>query len=456
MLKKPSFKMHPVITVLRIIVLIIIIVVGAYLLDFIVSFLLKGLFHGRVDELTAYDLESFIAAFAAVLVFFELREGQKQEKRENSIQEASFVFQYNQAFITDENMARVESRLEEQMVFKMNTVLIDDDNTNRQEFINYLVYLEGLAPVILNDVMTLSSVDDLMAYRFFLAVNNPELQKKELGAFPQYYAGCYKLYAKWKEYYDEETKRGNIKKIPFYETSLDKLPCYSLYAEKLVIKQLKNGDDLTEDNYKSIARLIYNTDQYIYPAIFGAGESGIQNAEKVLPDVFRSEKDAMFCNKNLFVVFSGDDIIGLILWVKKSFEWNPEALLSAFRENNIEYKEDDIEKVKEEYFDHYSLRDGKTISLLNICVDSFYRNMCLGQKMMTVFINEHLHEKIELCVLKDNEYAIKLYRNTGFTEVGLGKGFSLVNEKPDIVNMERKPDPRRVPDSIRKKYDILN
>ena len=71
------------------------------------------------------------------------------------------------------------------------------DGKDSQSLINYLVYMESLAAIIQQDVMHLGIVDDLFVYRFFLAINNPIVQKEELLSFAPYYQGCYKLAATW-------------------------------------------------------------------------------------------------------------------------------------------------------------------------------------------------------------------------------------------------------------------
>ena len=40
-------------------------------------------------------------------------------------------------------------------------------------------------------------------YRFYLAMNNKEIQEKELCAEYQYYKGCFKLYEEWTKYRKE-------------------------------------------------------------------------------------------------------------------------------------------------------------------------------------------------------------------------------------------------------------
>lgn len=144
-------------------------------------------------------LEGIIGAIATGLVLFQLKAAEKAETRQNEIEEASFLLQYNQTFIQDENMLEVERLLEDQAYYdeKIEEILTKE---NRQKFINYLVYLESLAPLILNGVLTLEHIDNLMAYRFFLAIDNSEVQEKELKPFAEYYRGCFKLYKMWKAY----------------------------------------------------------------------------------------------------------------------------------------------------------------------------------------------------------------------------------------------------------------
>lgn len=99
-----------------------------------------------------------------------------------------------------------------------------------------------------------------MAYRFFLAMNNPELQEDQLFRYPDYFRGCFKLYERWKEY---RIKNGYP--ILQAQTALDKWPFYDLYAEpEITVRPYKEND-----NKQVIAELIYDTDPYIYPLAFG-------------------------------------------------------------------------------------------------------------------------------------------------------------------------------------------
>ena len=178
-------------------VLAISILIGAAT-NIILSLIYKS---GEPIEHVVGMLEGIIGAVATGLVLYQLKIGEKTERHQSEIEEASFALQYNQAFIQDDNMVEVERLLEDQAYY-------DDEpreilnSENRQKFISYLVYLESMAPLILSGVLSLDYIDNLMAYRFFLAIDNAELQEKEILPFADYYRGCFKLYKVWKEYRD--------------------------------------------------------------------------------------------------------------------------------------------------------------------------------------------------------------------------------------------------------------
>ena len=170
-------------------------------------------------------ISGVISAIAAGLVIAQLKDGDRQRKRQNDIEEAAFLLQYNQSFIQDPNMGEVEMLLEESAYYGRTEPIVTKDN--RQKFINYLVYLEGLAPLVLNGVLSLDHIDDLMAYRFFLAINNSELQEKELKPFAADYRGCFKLYKEWSAY---RKKEGYC--IHLEESALDKWEHFAVYATR--------------------------------------------------------------------------------------------------------------------------------------------------------------------------------------------------------------------------------
>lgn len=144
-------------------------------------------------------LDPAVAAVGLCLVIVQLRQDNQGEERGRVIEQQRFLLEYNKVFIENDKMAQVEADLERYDA----GILRDDElitDENRQSFVNYLVYLEGFAPLVLDGIMEFEMLDNLMAYRFYLAVNNPVVQRDQLFKWPGYYLGCFRLYRKWTDY----------------------------------------------------------------------------------------------------------------------------------------------------------------------------------------------------------------------------------------------------------------
>lgn len=145
-----------------------------------------------------------IALFTVFLLIIEL-------SRDKDISEAQLIIEINNQFIDSSSLAHVERKLEEYVYFYNEYGQIKNDyweeweksltigSEARQELVNYLVHLEGVAALVNNNVLTLPVITDLVAYRYFIAVNNPIVQKLELIPCKDYYRGCFKIYTKWEE-----------------------------------------------------------------------------------------------------------------------------------------------------------------------------------------------------------------------------------------------------------------
>lgn len=138
-----------------------------------------------------------LAIFTAVAFFLEYHQN-------NKLNEAQFVIDLNNQFLNEGNMAGVEHELEKYFNSGSKDKAAEElqqtfapEKKKHQDLVNYLVHLEGIATLVNNGTLRLSAINDLMSYRFFLAMNNPVVQELELLRFRDYYREIIKLYPAW-------------------------------------------------------------------------------------------------------------------------------------------------------------------------------------------------------------------------------------------------------------------
>lgn len=370
--------------------------------------------------LVASMIEGAVGAIAAGFVLYELKLNADVEVRQNDIEEAQFLLEYNQAFIQDEKMCTVEHLLEcwmESDPSERVEPLINDDN--RQQFINYLVYLEGLAPLVFRDILKLEHIDDLMAYRFFLAMNNKELQEDQLFRYADYYRGCFKLYAIWKTY---RTKQNHP--TPLSEYALDLWGEFEKYSEAPVsVRKLS-----LEDNLKKVAGLIYDTDPFIYPAAFGSR----RYAMKMLPAMM--EQKCIFHVDNVRIAEIEGTIVGIAVIINSSSYMAPPSLDSRKPSKGfVDVCENYFREIPEALS---AVAD--SLHLACLCVDSSVRGQRVGEVLLKNVIcqcREQNATAITLDVLEQNSVAIRLYRNFGFETISCGRGYSFGTVAPSCLRM---------------------
>lgn len=125
-----------------------------------------------------------------------------QFKKDKQINTASFLVEYSKSFYNDYDLFEVFAELD-----KHNTdpSYQFDFKKFQSKIVVYLEWVESLASLIERNTIDLYTIDNIMAYRFFLIVNNKQVQDGELIPNAMFYRGTYYLYDKW---YDYEQKRG--------------------------------------------------------------------------------------------------------------------------------------------------------------------------------------------------------------------------------------------------------
>ncbi len=182
-----------------------------------------------------------------------------------------------------------------------------------------------------------------------------------------------------------------------------------------------------KDNMKEIAKLIYDTDPYIYPCWFGYSErEGIERLSKLL---ISSKPSYLYHFSHFYLALDGDRVVGLVDYISS--------------EATNEYYEDEMKGL-----DNYTLVYDKylqpsvdemsgvkdKLQVHCFCVDSNYRRHGIGFQLLNNFLREGEkmgYKKFFLCCLRDNVPANNLYKKAGFKKQLETVGFG--TEKLEVV-----------------------
>lgn len=129
-----------------------------------------------------------VSVLSAVFVVIQLRDTK-------NIQEAEFIVNLNQAFVSNEQYAAVYTKLENRSG--------QEEALTYIEISNYLTFFETMYILLMENVVEIKVMDDLFGYRFFLAVHNEEVHRMKLVSAPGNFKNIYKLEKIWMDYRKE-------------------------------------------------------------------------------------------------------------------------------------------------------------------------------------------------------------------------------------------------------------
>lgn len=176
------------------------------------------------------------------------------------------------------------------------------------------------------------------------------------------------------------------------------------------IARVEKTNDMT-----GIIRLIYETDDYIYPTMCGSNYSLFKTVMKKL--LFT---DTIFSYKNIFAANETEKTIGLLLYFAKGCKL-PEAIDKYHKINKDQAA--DFDYVIHEYFAQVlSKIDGDCLYINNLCVDKENRRRGIAAKLINHLMQTYPNKKIVLDCLEENTAAVELYIKSGYkiTEHFLG------------------------------------
>lgn len=175
---------------------------------------------------------------------------------------------------------------------------------------------------------------------------------------------------------------------------------------------------LTDAQLKEIAGLIYDTDQFIYPAMF----SSRQEAESVISKMIRAG-DQMFRRENMFVAMNGKQVDGVLVWMRGPLQWDKKIYEKCGGKSAY------IDRVVAEYFSLFADAPADMATMVRIGVQQERRGDKIGRMLMDTFM-EAEKGPYQLFVLSDNTKAISFFESMGFRIRETRPGFSLDYQVP--------------------------
>ena len=191
-----------------------------------------------------------------------------------------------------------------------------------------------------------------------------------------------------------------------------------------------------DDNMEDIAKLIYQTDPYIYPFWF---KGGVEEAMRILPK-YIVQPGFIHYYENMYVAYNKTNghIVGLVCAIDYTMDLD-------FDYSELESLSPESKFIVNKYIKLLinDTMEHKSMYVVNCCVDKEFRSKRIGTVMLGNFIKLMEgagYDTIEFDCLLHNVRAKNLYHSLGFKEMFTGIGFNGTENPtyPEIVFFKRK------------------
>ena len=182
---------------------------------------------------------------------------------------------------------------------------------------------------------------------------------------------------------------------------------------------------LSDVQLKEIAGLIYDSDPYIYPAMFESR----RHAENIIPKMIRAG-DQMFKCDNIYAAMDGTKIAGVLIWMRGPLQWNKKIY------EKCGGRAKHIDRVVMEYFNLFEEAPSDMNTMVRISVKKELQGNHIGSLLMQTFM-EAEQGPYQLFVLSNNAEAISFFQKKGFRIRETRPGFSLDYQVPPCFWMTK-------------------
>lgn len=119
-----------------------------------------------------------------------------QFKKDKQINEASFIVEFYQSFYEQERNIKVLNELDK----KYSQETYKSLKTMASDVLNYLTWIRTLCDLINRKVLSYESIDEIYSYKFFMILNNKEVQEMEIYKHADLYKLIYRTHKGWTLY----------------------------------------------------------------------------------------------------------------------------------------------------------------------------------------------------------------------------------------------------------------
>ena len=278
------------------IILTIFLIAGIVIL---LTWLIYQIFDYRIND-------TMIAAIiAAISLIYEINKSKK-------LNEAEFLIHLNSLFITNEDYKQVYNLLS---IYDFESEPDYHKEISNCDISNYLTLFETFYILLKRKVIDIDLLDDLFAYRFFLAVHNPYIQRKKLAISPKNFKNIFRLERLWLKYRKDADLKDNYFLESYhliYRSSYDKyLMVFDKKEQKKIIKEMSipELDPVLGYEIKQIKDLSYAD------VINDMQKKTVVESDKIHQGVLRANSDEMITSclsdpHETYGVFMKDQLVG--------------------------------------------------------------------------------------------------------------------------------------------------
>ena len=255
----------------------------------IAAYLVYILFDYRIND------SMIAAAIAGASLIYEVRKSKK-------LNEAEFLIHLNSLFITNSDYKKIYDLLSNynfdiEPNFDSNPDLESKEKLEKEisncDISNYLTLFETFYILLKRKVIDIKLLDDLFAYRFFLAVHNPYIQRKKLAISPKNFKNIYRLEYMWLQYRKSVGAKDNYFSESYHLINRTDPELYLSVFSNRIQKQIIKQQSITKLEEQSKYRFVNINDKKYFEDINKLQSEAVEETKLVKKGMLRANTKTM-------------------------------------------------------------------------------------------------------------------------------------------------------------------